>query len=214
MPAQQYLDIDNWSRREQYYFFKAYENPFFNICTMLNIKNLLTYCKDNSIPLSHAYFYLSQKAVNEVSEMRYRIHNDKVVIHDHIDAGWVMMKEDGSIRFCYLHYTTEFDNFRAQIEEITRNIEDLPFDSNEQRDDLVYYSVLPWIHFTGLSHAHRMPRNDSVPRIVFGKYKQQEDEVNMPVAVEVHHALMDGFHVAQYLEKLQRFFDGCGDFLV
>lgn len=214
MSKPQYLDIENWPRREQYLFFKEYENPFFNICTMLNIKNLLTYCKENNIPLSHAYFYLSQKVVNEVPEMRYRIQGEQVIIHDKIDAGWVMMKDNGSIRFCYLPYTTDFANFRAQIAEITRNIENIPFDSNEQRDNLIYYSVLPWIHFTGLSHAHRMPRNDSVPRIVFGKYKPQGTEINMPVAVEVNHALMDGFHVAQYLEKLQNAFDCCKEFLM
>ncbi|WP_372368457.1 CatA-like O-acetyltransferase [Candidatus Uabimicrobium sp. HlEnr_7] len=208
-----YLDIENWARKDQYFFFKEYENPFFNICTTLDIKNLIVYTKANKISLSHAYLYLSQKAVNETPEMRYRIQGNNVVVYDRIDAGWIMMKNDGSINFCYLKHTEGFSAFHQQMQKVSSKLETMPFDTNEDRDDLVYYSVLPWIHFRSLSHAHRMPRTDSVPRIVFGKCEEQNDKVNMPISIEVNHALMDGFHVAQFLDKFQYFLDNSKEIL-
>ncbi|MEA3288025.1 MAG: CatA-like O-acetyltransferase [Candidatus Marinimicrobia bacterium] len=52
------------------------------------------------------------------------------------------------------------------------------------------------------------PRNygtdDSVPKIVFGKHEKRDGRVLMPISVEVHHSLLDGFHVGLYFKGFQQ----------
>ena len=43
---------------------------------------------------------------------------------------------------------------------------------------------------------------DSVPKISTGKYFRNGERLMMPVSVTCHHGLMDGYHVAQFIEKL------------
>ena len=61
--------------------------------------------------------------------------------------------------------------------------------------------MIPWISFTSFTHARKPAKEDSVPKIVFGKYTKKNDSVKMPVSVEVHHSLMDGIHVGKFFEQ-------------
>ena len=79
-------------------------------------------------------------------------------------------------------------------------------DARDDRSDMIHYSALPWVAFTSFSHARNWRREDSVPKIVFGKYTERDGHRLMPVSVEVHHALMDGLHVGRFLERLQLYF--------
>jgi len=63
--------------------------------------------------------------------------------------------------------------------------------------------VLPWISFTSFSHARNWGREDSVPKIAFGKFLKENQRTLLPFSVEVHHALMDGLHVGRYLSWLE-----------
>jgi len=71
------------------------------------------------------------------------------------------------------------------------------------RDDLIYFTTLPWVSFTSFAHARNRGRGDSVPRIAFGKFMKENARTMLPISVEVHHALMDGLHAGRYLIRLE-----------
>ena len=73
--------------------------------------------------------------------------------------------------------------------------------------DIIRYSVLPWLNFTSLSHAMDAAKADSAPRITFGKITDVNGRCTMPVSIHVHHALADGLHVAQFLDLFQQHLD-------
>ena len=65
---------------------------------------------------------------------------------------------------------------------------------------------MPFAHslrFSSISHARSFSYPDSCPKIAFGKMEERDGRRSMPVSVHVHHALMDGFHLAQFFERLQ-----------
>ncbi len=72
---------------------------------------------------------------------------------------------------------------------------------------MIRYSVLPWFDFTSVSHARDFPRGDSAPLITFGKITEAVSRRTMPVSIHAHHALVDGLHVAQFVEKFQQALD-------
>ena len=59
------------------------------------------------------------------------------------------------------------------------------------------------MRFSAVSHARSFSFADSCPKVTFGKLTASDGQKMMPVSVHVHHALMDGFHVGQYLETFQ-----------
>lgn len=203
-----YLDIENWSRRQQFEFFKNFDNPFFNICTNLDVTPLLDFTHKKSLSFFITYHFLSMKVANEVEPFRYRLRNERVLVHDRIHAGTTLLLADESFTFIYFDYDKDFHAFhtraRATVERARAGAARL--DERADSDDLIHHSVIPWITFTSISHARNWGRLDSVPKIAFGKYREDGDRIKMPVSVEVHHALMDGLHVGRYFEKLEGYF--------
>jgi chloramphenicol O-acetyltransferase type A len=205
----EYLDIETWSRREQFEFFKDYNNPFFNICTNIDVTNLLGLIRDTKgSSFFIAYHFLSIKAANEVEPFRYRLRGDRILVHDRIHAGTTLLLADETFTFVYFDYTEDFQLFHARAKasiEIAKTGA-ARLDERAAQDDLIYHSVIPWVTFTSISHARKGGGLESVPKIAFGKYREDGDRIRIPVSVEVHHALMDGLHVCRYFEKLESYF--------
>ena len=80
-----------------------------------------------------------------------------------------------------------------------------PFDFTgfEGRDDLIYYTSIPWVSFTQLNHTITHDREDSVPRLSWGKYREEGGCVVLPYSVQVHHAFVDGIHIARFKDALE-----------
>jgi chloramphenicol O-acetyltransferase type A len=202
----EYLDLETWSRRPQFDFFRSYDNPFFNICTSVDVAPLLSVTRANeNISFFIAYHFLSIKAANEVEPFRYRLHDERVLVYERIHAGTIILLPDESFTFAYFDYDEDFEVFHTRAKAtIDRALAGGPrLDERASREDLIHHSVVPWITFTSVSHARKLGLDDSVPKIAFGKYRVDGDRVMMPVSVEVHHALMDGLHVGRYFERFE-----------
>ncbi|MFQ5630769.1 MAG: CatA-like O-acetyltransferase [bacterium] len=200
-----YLEIETWKRKAQYHFFKKYDQPFFNICAPVDITALYEISKAKALSFFLTSLYFSTHSANAIPEFRYRLRGDRVLIYDAIHPASTVLKKDDTFGFCYFEYTKSFSVFH---ENASRHLNDIleksdALDPQEDRDDLIHYSVIPWLAFTSFSHARRFGMDDSVPKIVFGKYEKIKDKIKMPVSVEVHHALMDGLHVGRFFETLQ-----------
>jgi len=203
------LNIELWHRRQVFEFFKGYDKPFFNVCANLDVTALVNLARsDKNCSFTFAYHFLSLKTANELEPFRYRLRGGGVVIHDRIHGGSTVLLPDQSFRFYHFEFHEDFARFQREAQAALNNARTVSDSIGHQanRDDLIYYSVLPWISFTSFSHARQSDPNDSIPKIVFGKYFHEGESIKMPVSVEVHHALMDGVHVGAYFEKLAGYF--------
>ncbi len=53
-----------------------------------------------------------------------------------------------------------------------------------------------------MKHPSNMRSGDSVPKISTGKYFREGEKLMLPISVTCHHGLMDGYHVAKFIETL------------
>ncbi len=199
------VDIAAWDRKEQFHFFKNYENPFFGLVADVDVTELLKYTKAGGYSFFAAYLYISQLMVNKIPEFRYRLIDQELLDYPVISAGSTVMKKNGVFTFCYFDYMESFRAFEPHVLDQIEKCSDpdaklLDHDHDKAQ---IHYSVIPWLKFTGLSHPRNYGVDDSIPKIVFGKYEDVEGKMTMPISVEAHHALMDGFHMGQYFEGFQ-----------
>ncbi|MBT3222360.1 MAG: hypothetical protein HN348_25075 [Proteobacteria bacterium] len=54
---------------------------------------------------------------------------------------------------------------------------------------------------TSVQHAMSYHPHDSVPRISWGKFVKEGSRTRMPLAVQVHYALVDGRHVGRFFQQ-------------
>jgi chloramphenicol O-acetyltransferase type A len=200
-----YLDTAGWSRRELFEFFIGYSNPYFNVCTSLDVTKVLALAHERpGVKISLAIHYFALRVANEIESFRYRLKDDKVFVYDVVNGGTTVLLPNESFAYAYFSYQRDFEKF---INDMGKAVDEVRTGSGPLkptvRDDVIYHTTLPWFSFTSFAHARTGGRGDSVPRIVFGKFTSQNECTTMPISVEVHHALMDGLHVGRYLTRLE-----------
>ena len=200
------LDIENWPRKEHFHFFRQFEEPFFGATVEIDCTK--AYATAKSLNTSFFIYYLHKTlvAVNGTESFRYRITEDQIYVCDQINASATIGREDGSFGFSLIEYDVDFEIFTknalAEIERI-QNTTGL-FTRTFSDDNVIHFSAIPWLDFTSLSHARSYTFPDSCPKISFGKMKIIENgKRTMPMSIHVHHGLVDGLHLGQFVDSFQ-----------
>jgi chloramphenicol O-acetyltransferase type A len=202
------VDIDNWPRKTTYEFFKDYEDPFFNFAANIDVSHIYRFCRGNGLSYSLTVLYFTLVAANEIREFRFRLRDGRLVEYDRIHATQTILNDDETFSFAYFEMKDDVHEFNISGREAMEKFKALKtFDVESDRQDLIYYSVIPWVSFTSFKHASRLDRTQTIPRIVFGKMFDDGTRKLMPLSVEANHMIMDGFHVGKLFNRFQEIAD-------
>ncbi len=197
------IDMNNWPRRSQFEFFSAMDYPHFNVCFDVDITAVRKLAKDRDLKFFNLILYFSSRAANRIPEMKTRIRDGRVVEHETVHPSFTVMGENNVFNFCCAEFTCDPPAFFRKVDENTREVKLSDHLVHDDRDDLLYITSLPWISFTSLQHPVNMNRNDSVPRLSWGRFTRKDGRWWMPYSFQVHHGLADGFHAGFFYEIFQ-----------
>ena len=206
MTAPVYLDLASWPRRDAFDYFRHFDKPFFNVCTRLDVTNLRQAVLDlRRGGLALAYHFIALRLCNEIESFRYRIEGERVRVYASVDGSTTVLREDGSFGFADFDHQPDFAAFAAQAAAAiaASRAGRAPFEPKPDDQARIHFTTLPWLHFTSFSHARNWGREDSVPKLAFGRIDSDSARAWMPLSVEVHHALMDGLHVGQFVQGFE-----------
>ncbi|MGR7814114.1 CatA-like O-acetyltransferase [Lacinutrix undariae] len=201
------LDINTWNRKQHFEHFMTLKDPFFGVTIPFNVTKAYQFSKDNKISFFTTYLHACMKAINGIENLKYRILDGKVVHYDVIHASPTLLRDDETFGFSFVDYSANFNEFSLNLnaeKERVKFTTDLFPPKNEL--NCVHCSALPWTDFSG----HKEPVSgieDSIPKLAFGKTKIVDNEMIMNVAINVNHALVDGYHVGQFSELFQKYLD-------
>ena len=198
------LNLDTWNRKEHFQFFKQMEDPFFGITTRIDCTKAYEKSKEMGVSFFTYYLHKTLLAVNAVENFRYRIIDDEIYIFDTIDASATILREDKTFGFSLIEYSENLTAF-AEItkKEFERVKNTTGLITRDFEINLIHFSAVPWIDFTSYSHARSFSWLDSCPKISFGKMVEENNKKTMAMAIHVHHGLMDGYHVGEFVSLFQ-----------
>lgn len=204
----QVINIDTWARRDHFNFFRQFEEPFFGVTVNVDCTSVYARAKEQGLSFFLYYLHKALAAANSVEAFRYRIGGNEVFLYDVVNASPTINRPDGTFGFSYIDFNPDFHVFAAgaqkEIERVQNSTGLIPAVSGE---NVIHFSSIPWVNFTSLSHARSFSFNDCIPKISFGKMTEANGIKTMPVSIHVHHALMDGYHVGQFVELFQKLLD-------
>jgi chloramphenicol O-acetyltransferase type A len=180
------------------------EEPFFGVTSRVDCTKAYARAKELDVTFFTYYLHKTLIAINATDNFRYRIIEDDVYLFDQIDASATILREDKTFGFSLMVYDRDLTAFaditRKEIERIqqTTGLITRDFESN-----LIHFSALPWVDFTSYSHARSFTWPDSCPKISYGKMMEENGKKTMAISVHVHHGLVDGYHVGEFLTLLQ-----------
>jgi chloramphenicol O-acetyltransferase type A len=212
------IDLGNWPGRKHYLWFKDYAHPYYAITSRIIITKFRKFLKDRDLPFFISFLYLIVKALNNIKEFRLRIDGDRVILFDCIHPAFTVMTDSGIYDNCHVEMA-EFMEFlkkaKESIEAIKSGRKKGPSSYQEEsRLDQYYLTCLPWIDFTSVSHPMTDDPKDTIPRIAWGKFIEDEKDTVISLSIQVNHALIDGYPLSLAFLKIQEMLDQPEKFLI
>lgn len=198
------IDLENWDRKRSFDFFTTFEDPFFNITSNVDITGLYKHTKQNDLSFNLACLFISQKVVHTIPEFKMRTNGTGVFLYDEVICGSTILMPDKTFSFCYFDHCDNLNEFNNRgMENIQHLKKSKDFNPNPGQVNIIHYSTIPWIPFTAIKHPRKKGGMDSIPKIVIGRRFKQGTKAFLPISVEVHHGLLDGYHLGLYFNRFE-----------
>lgn len=195
------INLETWARREQFHFFKQYDEPFWGATVEVDCTKAYQFCKANNESFFFYYLHKTLLACNEVENFCYRLSGDNVYLFSENHASATINRANNTFGFSFIRFHQDFHQFtegcKKEVERVRNSDKLFP---PELAENVIHFSALPRLRFTGLSHARSFKTPDSCPKISVGKIIAKNGVFSMPLSVHLHHALADGAHVGQFVE--------------
>lgn len=194
------INLQTWERKEYY-------EHFINevVCTYSATVNLdITALKDSR--LYPAMIWLLTKTVNQMPQFRTALTDQGVGIYDEMHPAYtVFNKESKNFSGIWTRFDPDYNVFLNSYEA-----------DNEKYSSCAGYapkpgrpsnsfdiSMIPCFTFTAFNINVFDNGRYLLPIFTLGKYFDESGKRMLPVAIQVHHAVCDGYHVGEFLKILQ-----------
>ncbi|HDR7946442.1 TPA: type A chloramphenicol O-acetyltransferase, partial [Bacillus wiedmannii] len=197
------IDRENWNR-EQYFEHYLKLKCTFSMTVNVDITRLLKELHQKGIKFYPVFIYLISKLVNNHKEFR-TCFNDEGVLgywEEMTPSYTIFHKDDKSFSSIWTDYSSGCYIFYKNYEEDMRcyaNVHGL-FTKENIPPNTFPISSIPWASFTGFNLNINNDGDFLLPIITCGKYFNEENKVILPVSLQVHHSVCDGYHASRFLE--------------
>lgn len=208
----QIIDIETWERKENFNFFRRFQNPQLSITSEVECGGAKKRAKEAHQSFFLHYLYAMLRAANEIPELRYRIDPEgRVVLYDQIDIlSPIKIKENGkffTIRFPYHEdFETFYQEARKIIDSIPENGDPYAAENGEVANGdygLILLSATPDLYFTSITGTQEKQSGNNYPLLNAGKAIIKEGKLVMPIAMTIHHGFVDGHHLSLFYRKVE-----------
>ena len=196
------IDIDNWERKEFY-------NHFINevVCTFsVTVDIDITPVKQHRLyPLM---IWVITKTVNDMAEFRTCLKKEGLGIYSSMHPMYTVFNEQNkNFSGIWSYYNDDYNEFLKNYEEdvqiYSKSTRYAPKDGTPENSFNI--SMLPWVEFTSVNINVYDEGKFLLPIFTMGKYKEKEGKRILPLAIQVHHAVCDGYHIGLFAKKLQTY---------
>ena len=200
------IDEKTWERAMHCMVFRNSMEPQFCVTFEADITNFKEKVKKQGLSFTMAMVYAVCKCANEIEEFRYRFLDGKIVLYDRIDTAFTYLNKSTNLfKVVNVPFVDDINEYCKLAYKI----------ANEQREyfngplgnDVFQCSPMPWVTFTHISHTNSGKKDNATPLFDWGKYYEKNGRIMIPISVQAHHSFVDGIHVGQFVNGLQKYFD-------
>ncbi|MGC8230263.1 type A chloramphenicol O-acetyltransferase [Pseudobacillus badius] len=212
------INIDNWSRKPYFEHFLNHTRCTFSMTVDIDITQLLQRLRKKNIKLYPSFIYMVTRVVNSHKEFR-TCFDEKGRLgywDEMIPSFTIFHDDDKTFSNLWTEYEASFSLFYKNYQEDMRlygHVKEMNPKKQEPKN-LIPISCIPWASFTGFNLNIFDDGTFLLPIITSGKYFEQENKILLPISLQVHHSVCDGYHASVFLNDLQRLVDNCDEWLL
>lgn len=201
------IEVSKWNRREYFNHYLHQVTCTYSITSNLDLTELIREIKIKGVKLYPTMIYLLSMIVNRHEEFRTAIDSKgQVGIFDFLHPSYTIFQADTeSFTNIWTEYSLSFPEFYERYLLDIKNYGEIKnFIAKPNFPENVFnISSIPWVSFTGFNLNLPKVTDYLLPIFTTGKYFEQNGKIWLPIAIQVHHAVCDGFHIGKFINELQ-----------
>ena len=203
------IDKATYYRKDVYRRFTEDCKCSTSITARLDVSELAAYSKRTGTRFYINFLYILTKVLNSRDDykMDYWYQTDKLVCYDVIHpTHYVFREETETCTPVYSEYKEDYPTFyqtvQTDIEKAKSSNEPARYD--ESHPNWFDASYLPWVSYDSL-HMELPDGYLYFPPVVhWGRYREENGRIMMPVTVRMNHAIADGYLIAKVFDLLEK----------
>ncbi len=198
------IDFQTWERKE---FYEHFINEV--VCTYSTTVNLdITSLK--RMRLYPTIIWLLTKAVKQMPEFRTALTDKGVGIYDEMHPAYTIFnKENENFSAIWTEFHADYNEFLSAYEtDVAKFSSSTHYAPKPDRPSNTFdISMVPWFTFTSFNINVFGEGKYLLPIFTLGKYFDDNGKRLLPISIQVHHAVCDGYHIGKFVETLQTMID-------
>jgi len=199
------IDLENWSRKTHFEFYIGEGKCAFNITVNIDVTALMNFIKMYDHKFYPTFIYIVSKAMNDIVELKTRVNDAGIVGYwDFVSPTYTVFHEDDkTFSSIYTEYGDNFNSFYSQIIEDIQRFKDVKgICAKPAPKNCFHISCIPWINYTGFS-LQLYSGNYLAPIVSWGKFDKSSGKILLPLSLQVHHAIADGYHISKVIDVIR-----------
>ena len=201
------IDLNTYKRKEYFNHFTKDIPCTFSITCKIDVSNI----KSKNYKFYPSCIFAVTSAVNIYEEFRtaYNSQHELVVYNEMLPCYTVLNSNTETFFNLWTPYNSNFQEFiKSYNEDIKVYKNSLQMNPKANMPENIFpISALPLLHFEGFNLNLLKGYDYLLPIFTFGKYENINGRFIMPVSVQVHHGVCDGYHVSRFITTLQEIID-------
>ena len=203
------IDLNEWSRGNLFQFYIDKMRIVMSLTVDIDVANLKLYSKKTGIPFYPLMLWVVSKVINNHDEFKYSWDNKGNLIRwDYVSPSYTdFHSNDENFTKLVTEYTDDLHEFYGRVmADRERHKNDRAVLDNQPLN-FFDVSCLPWVRYKHFD-VHVFDEGKFLaPVVTWGKYEQADGKLLMPLTMNIHHAVADGFHLSRFFNEVQELID-------
>ncbi len=203
------IDKETYYRKDVFRHFSQDCKCSTSMTAKIDVTNLVAYSKKNGTKFYINFLYILSKVLNSRDDykMKYLQQKDELICYDVINPTQYIFHEDTET--CTPVYTAYYENYEKFYAAALNDVEEAKKTHKYGLDTANHpnwfdASYIPWISYDSLNIELPDGNLFFAPIINWGKYREENSRLVMPVTVRLNHAIADGYLVANVFRLLEQ----------
>ena len=201
----QNIDLNTWSRGSLFKFYIDQMRIVMSLTVEIDVKPLLEFTKKNGLRFYPAMIWAVSKVANSHDEFKYGWDgNGNLIRWDFISPSYAdFHREDENFTKLVTQYSDDLFEFHARYMDDQEKYKAVRAIAEHQPPNFFDVSCLPWVRYQHFD-VHVFDEGKFLaPVITWGKYEAAQGKLVMPLTMNIHHAVADGFHLSRFFNEVE-----------
>jgi len=206
------IQMEQWARKDHYEHYKNNVRCSYSVTVDIDISKLLIRLKERGMKAYPVQIYMLSTVVNQFPEFRMTTNDGRRLGYwEVIDPIYTALNPSTeTFSAVWTRYDKCFNTFyHAYLQDTAQYANGELFPQEHIPLNTFNISSVPWLDFTAFNINVFSDGSYLLPIFTIGKYKKENDKTMMPLAIQCHHAVCDGWHVGKFVETLREMASDC-----